>query len=96
MVMMKFFGNVGEIDVSRYGTGVSIVGDREQVELSGDINVFQQPDSEGNAPGATGFSLTGNDSHISVDGSININSSLGDNADAQITPISGGVISGEK
>ncbi len=91
----EVFGNVGEIDVSRYGTGVSIVGDREQVELSGDINVFQQPDSEGNAPGATGFSLTGNDSHISVDGSININSSLGDNADAQITPISGGVISGE-
>ncbi|HBE6258643.1 TPA: autotransporter adhesin BigA [Escherichia coli] len=91
----EVFGNVGEIDVSRYGTGVSIAGDREQVQLSGDINVFQQPDSEGNAPGATGFSLTGNDSHISVDGSINVNSILGDNPDAQITALTGGTISGK-
>ncbi|ENE3528734.1 autotransporter domain-containing protein [Escherichia coli] len=91
----EIFSNVGELDVSLNGTGALIKGEREQVNLSGDINVFQISDSEGNFPGATGLSLAGNESKIELDGNINLESNIGNNPNSKTSTLTGASIAGE-
>lgn len=70
---------MGEIDVSLNGTGVAISGDREQVNLSGDINVIQERDGSGTFPGRNGHQHNEQRQQYAVDGNINVTSSMGTN-----------------
>ncbi len=54
---MQYLSLLGEINVSLDGQGAAISGDREDVSLSGDINVTQQRDSNGVFVGGTGVDM---------------------------------------
>ncbi|HHG9066659.1 TPA: autotransporter adhesin BigA [Citrobacter freundii] len=67
------FNNKGDINVSLNGTGTLVSGDDSQVKLDGDITVNSEQDSSGTYRGATGISVTGNNTTTSIMGSITLN-----------------------
>ncbi|MDK6877162.1 hypothetical protein QP275_27965, partial [Escherichia coli] len=70
-------------------------GDREQVNLSGDINVIQERDGSGTFQGGTGISIMGNDSSMLLAGNINVTSSMGDQPSTSPQSLTGVTIGGE-
>ena len=67
------FNNKGDLNVSLNGTGTLVSGDESQVKLDGDINVTSMQDGDGIYRGATGVSVTGNNTTTNITGSVTLN-----------------------
>lgn len=70
------FTHTGSIDSTLSGAGVLIEGDDASVSLEGAIDVHSSKNSQGEQEGATGISITGNHSDVSLTGDMSVSQML--------------------